>query len=112
MRLTCMDCGNPYPYDQTPYKCPRCGGLFDDVDPIRWQGADPQRAGIWRYGPTLGATAVTVSLGEANTPLVTAGAFGRQVFFKCEHLNPTGSFRTRDSDAGVLPRIPGRPAGG
>ena len=95
MRLTCMDCGNPYPKQQTPYKCPRCGGMFDDLDPIRWQAADPQQAGIWRYGPTLGPTAVRVSLGEGNTPLVPAGAFGRQVFFKCEHLNPTGSFKDR-----------------
>jgi threonine synthase len=38
---------------------------------------------------------VTVSLGEANTPLVATRAFGRQVFFKCEHFNPTGSFKDR-----------------
>ena len=95
MRLNCMDCGSPYPDDQTPYRCPRCGGIFDDVDPLRWQRADPQQVGIWRYESTVGPTPVRVSLGEANTPMVPAAAFGRHVFFKCEHLNPTGSFKDR-----------------
>ena len=38
-----------------------------------------------------------VSLGEGNTPLVWAEAFGRQVAFKCEYQNPTGSFKDRGS---------------
>ena len=46
-------------------------------------------------GQLLAPSAVSVSLGEANTPLVRADAFGRQVFFKCEHFNPTGSFKDR-----------------
>ena len=38
-----------------------------------------------------------ISLGEGNTPLVWAEAFGRQVAFKCEFTNPTGSFKDRGS---------------
>ena len=36
-----------------------------------------------------------ISLGEGNTPLVWAEAFGKQVAFKLEFLNPTGSFKDR-----------------
>jgi threonine synthase len=34
-------------------------------------------------------------LGEGSTPLIWSEAFGRQVAFKCEYLNPTGSFKDR-----------------
>ena len=40
-----------------------------------------------------------ISLGEGNTPLVWAEAFGRQVAFKCEYQNPTGSFKDRGTAA-------------
>jgi threonine synthase len=40
-----------------------------------------------------------VSLGEGNTPLVWTEAFGRQVAFKCEYQNPTGSFKDRGTTA-------------
>jgi threonine synthase len=36
-----------------------------------------------------------VSLGEGDTPLVMAETLGRQVAFKLEYLNPTGSFKDR-----------------
>jgi threonine synthase len=36
-------------------------------------------------------------LGEGRTPLIFADAAGRQVAFKCEFLNPTGSFKDRGS---------------
>jgi threonine synthase len=34
-------------------------------------------------------------LGEGNTPLVAEHVFSRRVYFKCEYLNPTGSFKDR-----------------
>jgi threonine synthase len=40
-----------------------------------------------------------LSLGEGDTPLIWAPAFGQQVAFKCEFLNPTGSFKDRGSAA-------------
>jgi threonine synthase len=36
-----------------------------------------------------------ISLGEGNTPLIRAKAFDRDVYFKCEYSNPTGSFKDR-----------------
>jgi threonine synthase len=35
------------------------------------------------------------SLGEGNTPLILEEADQGQVYLKCEHLNPTGSFKDR-----------------
>jgi threonine synthase len=36
-----------------------------------------------------------VSLGEGGTPLLPQAVDQRTVYFKCEHLNPTGSFKDR-----------------
>ncbi len=36
-----------------------------------------------------------VSLGEGNTPLIWAKVHGRDIGFKCEFQNPTGSFKDR-----------------
>ncbi len=82
MKVACVNCGQPYPDSGVPYKCPTCGGLYDYTEPL-----------------TLNNQPVTlnqlVSLGEGNTPLLSAKVFGREVYFKCEYLNPTGSFKDR-----------------
>jgi len=99
MKITCLNCGRPYPDQGTPYKCPKCGGLFD-ISPLEFDPTqvDKSQPGIWRYRHTftgLPDTFPTVSLGEGSTPLLWSEAFGRQIAFKCEYLNPTGSFRHR-----------------
>jgi threonine synthase len=97
--ITCTNCGRPYPDEGTPYKCPRCGGLFDipawDFDPAQ---VDRSQPGIWCYRHTfagLPESVLAVSLGEGATPLLWAEALGRQIAFKCEYANPTGSFKDR-----------------
>jgi threonine synthase len=99
MKITCTNCGRSYPEEGAPYKCPKCGGLFDvspwDFDPAQ---VDKSQPGIWRYRHTfsgLPESYPAVSLGEGATPLLWAEALGRQVAFKCETLNPTGSFKDR-----------------
>lgn len=100
MEISCTNCGRPYPEEGTPYKCPKCGGLFDwkswpEFDPAQ---VDRSQPGLWRYRHAFGAIPLSlapVTLGEGLTPLVWAQAFGRQVAFKCESLNPTGSFKDR-----------------
>ncbi|MBN2385979.1 MAG: pyridoxal-phosphate dependent enzyme [Anaerolineales bacterium] len=100
-RVVCTNCGLPYPPDGLVFKCPACGGLFDyaclwTFDPA---AVDRTRPGIFRYWQTYGLPpdAAPVSLGEGDTPLVWAQAYGRRVAFKCEFLNPTGSFKDRGS---------------
>ncbi|SRR5258708_4489666 len=96
MKIQCLNCGRPYPESGLPYHCPACGGLFDDLEPYTYSPGDPKAPGIWRYGPFHpGESLEYLSLGEGNTPLLQARAFGRQVYFKCEYANPTGSFKDR-----------------
>lgn len=98
--IVCTNCGRPYPEKGAPYQCPKCGGLFDwknfpAFDPTQ---VDESQPGLWRYRQALSAAPLEtppVSLGEGRTPLLWAEAFGRQVAFKCEFLNPTGSFKDR-----------------
>jgi threonine synthase len=60
---------------------------------------DRSQPGIWRYRHSFKfpADLEPVSLGEGNTPLIWARVFNRSVAFKCEYLNPSGSFKDRGS---------------
>lgn len=99
--IVCLDCRQPYPLEGLPHRCPVCGGLFDYAVPWTFDPAslDSTQPGIFCYRRVLGLPpdAEPVSLGEGDTPLVWGRAFGREVAFKCEFLNPTGSFKDRGS---------------
>lgn len=97
MKISCMNCGQKYPETGTPYQCPKCGGLFDLAEPLTFGPVDKTQPGIWRYASSFDLEADPVSLGEGNTPLIPAKVFGREVFFKCEYSNPSGSFKDRGS---------------
>lgn len=97
MLVSCASCDRPYPATGVPYKCPACGGLYDFSTAPTFGTPDPSQPGIWRYASSFGFSAAPISLGEGNTPLVPAKTFGREVYFKCEYLNPTGSFKDRGS---------------
>lgn len=99
MQISCTNCHQPYPQQGVPYRCPNCGGIYDYTTPFIYDTAsiEPGLPGIYRYCHTFGFPQglAPVSLGEGETPLVWAQAFGRQVAFKCDFLNPTGSFKDR-----------------
>ena len=99
--IVCTNCGRGYPPKGFPYQCPKCGGLFDFSAPPKFDTSrfEPSQPGIWRYCHTfrLPPGAEPVSLGEGNTPLVRVKAFERDIYFKCEYQNPTGSFKDRGS---------------
>ncbi len=101
MEISCTNCGRAYPPDGLPYRCLACSGLYDfritlPFDPAQMDNSQP---GIWRYRHTFGLSpdSEPVSLGEGSTPLLWAEVFGRKVAFKCEFLNPSGSFKDRGS---------------
>lgn len=79
-----------------------CGGeLVVQIDAPR-PGPAIANTGMWHWSPWLpGDAAHVVSLGEGATPLVpvcgatVARLDGVTVMMKCEHLNPTGSFKDR-----------------
>jgi len=98
----CTNCYQPYPSSGFPYRCEKCGGLFDFTDPISYDPAQPAgrgRRSIERFRRSfpLPVDADFISLGEGDTPLLSNRIFSREIFFKCEHLNPTGSFKDRGS---------------
>jgi len=101
MDIFCTNCDRVYPPDGLPYLCPTCGGLYDFRNPIPLDPGqmDQSQPGIWRYHHTFGLppNSEPVSLGEGSTPLQWAEVFGRKVAFKCEFLNPSGSFKDRGS---------------
>ncbi|MCH7567422.1 MAG: pyridoxal-phosphate dependent enzyme [Nitrospirae bacterium] len=91
----CSNCGRDYPSQGFPYRCPTCGGHFDLVDDLRY--APGSGRGLERYRtsfPLPPGTGLT-SLGEGGTPLLEENLAERTVYLKCEHLNPTGSFKDR-----------------
>jgi len=101
MQVQCTNCRQAYPETGAAYRCPKCGGLFDFSEALRFdpKGIEHEQPGIWRYRHSFGLPAEyePVSLGEGNTPLVWDRVFGVQVAFKCEYLNPSGSFKDRGS---------------
>jgi threonine synthase len=101
VEIICSNCHRKYPDDGLPFRCPVCGGVYDVVriDPADLSAASPGLHGIWRYRATFGLPplAPVLTLGEGDTPLLWGQAFGRQVAFKLEYQNPTGSFKDRGS---------------
>ncbi len=103
LSIHCTNCGRPYPTDHLAFRCPVCTGIFDLTQFPEYRHDllqdSASRPGIWRYRPLLGlpAKAPEITLGEGNTPLVWGEVDGRQVGFKLEYLNPSGSFKDRGS---------------
>ena len=65
---------------------------------------------MWKYEALYPLSShrheLELSLGERGTPLVLASKVGRmfgveKTWFKCDHLNPSGSFKDRSAAAGV-----------
>lgn len=101
LMVRCSNCGNRYPESGVQYRCTICGGVFDllQLPAIDYSQTDPGSTGIWKYRHTFESYDILpeISLGEGNTPMVWGDVFGREVAFKCEYLNPTGSFKDRGS---------------
>lgn len=97
----CINCYLPYPESGVPYRCPRCSAPFGLPGGITYDpgGLVSDQPGIWRYRRMFGLPGETesTSLGEGGTPLVWSDVLGMQVAFKCEYLNPSGSFKDRGS---------------
>ncbi len=101
MDIKCIICGTVFPQGKVEYCCTNCGGLFDFQSPFPYNPdqIDSHLQGIWRYRHSFGfpPDLEPVSLGEGGTPLVWGEVRGRKIAFKCEYLNPTGSFKDRGS---------------
>ncbi len=102
MSIFCLNCRMPYPVQGVPYRCVKCGGVFDITELTYNKSSvksNPLSGPMWIYENSFGLSSNNkpVSLGEGGTPLVEVECFNRRVFFKCEGLNPTGSYKDRGS---------------
>jgi threonine synthase len=97
--ITCIDCGHQRSIEDLDFQCPVCGGVFDYSErfEVNIQSKDLNQPGIWRYRAAFGLPSEVqpISLGEGNTPLIWDDVKGKQVAFKLEYLNPTGSYKDR-----------------
>lgn len=100
-RVICTQCGQPYPEHGVPYRCIRCGGVYDfDAPPfLDWGALRNDLPGLWRFWAALALPpgAGVFWLGEGNTPLIPQSYRGHTVHLKLESLNPSGSYKDRGS---------------
>lgn len=97
--LVCSNCSKRHPDTEPRWCCAACGdylllaqtGMFS---PPAVRDGPPT---LWRYREALGVDEAGVTLGEGFTPLVEVPFSGRKVFFKMDHLCPTGSYKDRGS---------------
>lgn len=98
--LVCSKCGRVYPEDTREYRC-ACGGWFDYVfsQEPRFDKNSIVKGPLtlWRYADALPlpAGAESVTMGEGMTPLIPFEWGGRQILFKLDHVQPTGSYKDR-----------------
>ena len=97
--IVCTNCGRDRPIEELDYDCPNCGGVFEYANPfeVNIDSKDLNQPGIWRYRASFGLPSEVqpISLGEGNTPLIWDEVGGKQIAFKLEYLNPTGSYKDR-----------------
>lgn len=98
MDLICLSCKRAWPREGHPWRCV-CGGRLD----IPWKSEFPRveiehrPATLWRYREALPLERPDngVSLGEGMTPLVPFDLPGGPLLLKCDHLQPSGSYKDR-----------------
>ena len=99
MAIQCTQCQFEPGFKSSPYICPVCGGHFDYSQefPFDSQTIDVSQPGIWRYRSSFGFPdeIEPISLHEGGTPLIWEQINGKQVAFKLDYLNPTGSYKDR-----------------
>ena len=107
--LVCINCKERYPINSKIWRCPKCHSPLEielqaeeefDKDKIK------QRIhSIWRYHELLPVPKKEiVTLGEGGTPLVSAELHGvdlKNLKFKMDYVNPTGSFKDRGASVSV-----------
>jgi threonine synthase len=106
--LRCSDCAAAHPLEAV-YACARCGGILEatyDYEKVRAERkvpGGPARGMNYALLPVEERRAVR--LGEGWTPLVPAPRLAAEIgvdrlLLKCEHTNPTGSFKDRSIAVG------------
>ena len=97
--IQCTNCHHNLSTGEINYRCPICGGDYDYTESFKYDASsiDKDQPGIWCYRFSFGLPdgITPISLGEGNSPLVWDNINGKQVAFKLDYLNPTGSYKDR-----------------
>lgn len=108
--LQCAKCGKKYPREEIRYRCD-CGDSIEmvyDIDRLKgkidWDTLRSRTYCHWRYRefyPDLKKNSI-ITMAEGGTPLILSRYIGKELgckelSFKMESLNPTGSFKDRGS---------------
>ncbi|MCD6488502.1 MAG: pyridoxal-phosphate dependent enzyme, partial [Desulfurococcales archaeon] len=93
----CPNCG--FKIYMPRLRCPRCNSILYAEHGFSWS-IDNTMKGIWRFRSLLPSFKVYNTLGEAFTPLIESKNISKELglknlYFKDEGRNPTGSFRDR-----------------
>ena len=97
-RFVCIDCAYEYPPEGLPHLCPNCGGIFTLTDLTYDPSKKLPLPGIWAYQNLMGVSQNPICyLGEGQTALVERNQNEVHFFAKLESLNPSGSFKDRNS---------------
>jgi len=106
--LSCDDCGHSQPLGRAVTLCRGCGGLLEyrydlgKAGDVAGYAAANRALGMWRWRalfPPVADDALT-TLGEGDTPLISAGRLGKRMglphlWLKNDAMMPTGSFKDR-----------------
>ncbi|MEI8131562.1 MAG: pyridoxal-phosphate dependent enzyme [Leptolinea sp.] len=97
--IFCTLCAKKYPQDRIVHLCPDCGGVYDFNRPPEYEKSKIDRSlpGIWKYRHSfsLQNNSPLISLGEGDTPFFWDKSSTREIGFKLESQNPTGSYKDR-----------------
>lgn len=97
-RFECKQCGLAYPERGLPTVCPNCGGIFTLKDLEYRPELKSNSPGIWAYREMIALEDMPFTyLGEGQTPLVEINKGNIPFYAKMESLNPSGSFKDRNS---------------
>jgi threonine synthase len=111
VKIVCKQCGNESPFSAAKPRCPNCNNIWQEavypyaemkesfLGEIRDLPFD-----LWRYHQLLPVKTnkPKISMDEGGTPLLHASNLGvmlgnRNLFYKDERQNPTGSFKDRQA---------------
>lgn len=97
IRLVCSRCGEKLDFNPLLFRCPICGGPLN----IEWEKTlssfrlDKNADGVFKFRKFFPPNLPITSLGEGNTPIIKS--WEKNLYFKLEYLNPSGSFKDRGS---------------
>lgn len=97
--LKCVSCQYEWPIEQQ-YDCPACGGILEVCYKL-------EESRCKEFTPLLPLDKQElISLGEGNTSLIPSQRLAKKIglkhlSFKCEFMNPTGSFKDRPVAIGI-----------